>query len=313
MTDGGRVVRWGARHRTKGIAATSFLIAGFIGVAVQKLFDTHLSFAAIAAVLVSLLVAALFTSLTEMVEGRLRADEAIIATVREEIADHRRLAGSTDARISSLGHEIVALAGSVGMKVDTMMLDELNRAKTVESDRTVQLMLTTKEEILVLDLLLEDGRWPDEAMDQSYQTNAFDVFYGLLSQSDPAICYKRIVQVESPEAGLHHALTPNLVRHCHDIMDLQSIRSGKVSLRVTRRRFPFKFIIIDRTALVIQLQEYGDTPSDLRIWGEVLVNDPGGQLVGVFRGIWDEIVDDPSTRTVTRADLPPFGGVRAAG
>ncbi|MET3423250.1 hypothetical protein BJ973_002462 [Actinoplanes tereljensis] len=284
------------------------MIAAVLGAAVQELVDSKLRMAAAAALGVCLLVVTMLAGLAAIVESRLQADRDIVDTIRGEIARSQALADGTDARITSLGHEMAAMVGSIGMKVDTMLLSELNSVKTIEGDRTVQLMLSTKEELRILDLLLEDGQWPDDAMDQSYQSSAFDVFRELLEQSESPISYKRIIQVAEPASSLSRARTPSLVKHCHDIIDLRQRRGSRVSLRVTRHRFPFKFIIIDQSAIVLQLQEYGGDPSDLRSWGEVLITDPGGQLVAVFRGIWEELVEDPSTRIVTLADLPKPGG-----
>ncbi|GIM96585.1 hypothetical protein [Paractinoplanes toevensis] len=296
---------WVARHRRVLFAVCGALIAAVLGAAVQEILDTRLRMAAAAALVVCLLVVTMLAGLAAVVESRIQADREITDAVRDEVARHHALADGTAARIAALGRDMTAMVGSIGMKVDTMLLSELNTAKTIEGDRTVQLMLSAKEEIRILDLLLEDGRWPDEAMDQSYQNNAFDVFLALLEQ--PSISYKRIIQVAEPASSLSRALTPSLVKHCTDVLALRQAR-GRVSLRVTRHRFPFKFILIDTSAIVLQLQEYGGHTGDLRIWGEVLITDPGGQLVAVFRAIWDEFVEDPSTRAVRLADLPRPGG-----
>ncbi|GIF08270.1 hypothetical protein [Actinoplanes siamensis] len=311
MAERRRLRAWVVKHWRIVFAVCGALIAAVLGAAVQELADNQLRLAAAAAIVVCLLVVALLTGLTATIDSRLQADRELLTTIRGTTVEHRRLAGSTDRRIAAVRREIAAMAANVGMRADALTLSELNEAKSVETDRTRQLMGAAKEEILILDLLLEDGSWPNEAMDAQYQADAFESFDALVRQTSPGISYRRIIQVVEPESSLRHARTPQLVKHCHHMVGLQRARAGKVSLRVTRRRFPFKFIIVDRTAVVLQLQEYGDDPGALRIWGEVLINDPGGQLVAVFRAIWDEFVDHPSTRTVTVADLPPPGDAAA--
>jgi hypothetical protein len=298
---------WVARQRRTVFAVCGALIAAVLGAAVQEMLDTRLRFAAAAVFAVCILVVTLLAALAALVDSRIQADRDVVVAVEEQMAQHQVLTGVAAGRISALGREVSALAGCIGMKVDTMLLSELNRTKTLESDRTMQLILDAKEEVRILDLLLGDGRWPDEAMDQLYLKETFDAFGELLNRADPPISYRRIVQVSEPHRSLQNALTPLFVRHCHDMIELRRSKASLVSLRVTRTRFPFKFILIDQSAVILQLQEYGDDKEDdLQIWGEVLISDPGGQLVAVFRAIWDELVDDPSTRTVTLADLPPL-------
>jgi hypothetical protein len=298
---------WVARQRRTVFAVCGALIAAVLGAAVQEMLDTRLRFAAAAVFAVCILVVTLLAALAALVDSRIQADRDVVVAVEEQMAQHQVLTGVAAGRISALGREVSALAGCIGMKVDTMLLSELNRTKTLESDRTMQLILDAKEEVRILDLLLHDGRWPDEAMDQLYLKETFDAFGELLNRADPPISYRRIVQVSEPHRSLQNALTPLFVRHCHDMIELRRSKASLVSLRVTRTRFPFKFILIDQSAVILQLQEYGDDKEDdLQIWGEVLISDPGGQLVAVFRAIWDELVDDPSTRTVTLADLPPL-------
>lgn len=304
------MLAWVGRHWRVIIAVCGALVAAVLGAAVQEVLDSRTRVVASAALVVCVVAVALLATLGVMIDGRRQSDQDILTEVRDAVAEHRDTATATNSRIASLAGQLTMLSRSIGMKVDTMLLEELNTARTLDCDRTVQLMLTAREEIRILDLLLEDGRWPDEAMDQSYQANSLDAFLALLRRTSPPISYKRLIQVRDPAQSLRNARTPSLVKHCHDIMDLRRTRGSKVSLRVTRQRFPFKFIIIDRAALVLQLQEYGSDEEDLRIWGEVLVTDPGGQLVAVFRDIWDELIEDPSTRTVTLADLPPRDAVR---
>jgi hypothetical protein len=303
---------WVARQRRTVFAVCGALIAAVLGAAVQEMLDTRLRFAAAAVFAVCILVVTLLAALAALVDSRIQADRDVVVAVEEQMAQHQVLTGVAAGRISALGREVSALAGCIGMKVDTMLLSELNRTKTLESDRTMQLILDAKEEVRILDLLLHDGRWPDEAMDQLYLKETFDAFGELLNRADPPISYRRIVQVSEPHRSLQNALTPLFVRHCHDMIELRRSKASLVSLRVTRTRFPFKFILIDQSAVILQLQEYGDDKEDdLQIWGEVLISDPGGQLVAVFRAIWDELVDDPSTRTVTLADLPPLAAAPA--
>jgi hypothetical protein len=303
---------WVARQRRTVFAVCGALIAAVLGAAVQEMLDTRLRFAAAAVFAVCILVVTLLAALAALVDSRIQADRDVVVAVEEQMAQHQVLTGVAAGRISALGREVSALAGCIGMKVDTMLLSELNRTKTLESDRTMQLILDAKEEVRILDLLLHDGRWPDEAMDQLYLKETFDAFGELLNRAEPPISYRRIVQVSEPHRSLQNALTPLFVRHCHDMIELRRSKASLVSLRVTRTRFPFKFILIDQSAVILQLQEYGDDKEDdLQIWGEVLISDPGGQLVAVFRAIWDELVDDPSTRTVTLADLPPLAAAPA--
>jgi hypothetical protein len=269
----------------------SALAAAVLGAAAQEVLDSRLRLAAAIVVVVGLVAIGTFATLLFIADARGSADQELRSDVRK-LADGQRELARTISR-------------SIGLHVDTMLMTELNEAKSVADDRTVQMMLGAERELRILDLLLEDGQWPDVVMNQAYQENAFDTFLQIMNRTENPISYMRIVQVIDPASSLRGARTENLVRHCHEILDVQAGKGHRASLRVTRRRFPFKFILIDDTRLVLQLQEYGGSAEALLIWGEILVTDPGSQLINVFRAIWDEIVDDPTTRTVTVADLPP--------
>ncbi|SCL25976.1 hypothetical protein GA0074694_4380 [Micromonospora inyonensis] len=238
------------KRRKIAVTASGALIAAILGAATQELLDTRLRLAAAVVVVVSLGTIASIAALMALVESRSTADAELVTEMRTATADHERLT-------RSLGNEIRTLSQHIGIRVDTMMLSELNRATSVE-DRTVQLMLTATREIRVLDLLLEEGQWPNDAILQSHQDNAFDAFVEMLRHRVRPVAYKRVIQVSDPANSLRRARTGRLLKHCRGILALQQEKGHRASLRVTRRRFPFKFILIDDTGLVLQLSRLRD-------------------------------------------------------
>ena len=75
-------------------------------------------------------------------------------------------------------------------------------------------------------------------------------------------------------------------------------------MKVARRRFPFKIILIDDHSLIVQLQEYDSTGRAFHLWGDLLISDPQRELISIFREIWDQIDGDDESRSLTESDLP---------
>ncbi|MBO3748039.1 hypothetical protein J5X84_18350 [Streptosporangiaceae bacterium NEAU-GS5] len=278
---------------------TGVLAGAVLGAAVQELLNTQLRLLAAIAVVLCVSLVAGVAALLSTLESRRQADEEISR-------NSKSLADDLEIEFQSLAASVTAdiqrLSKQFGLKVEKVLLEELNSIESLSDDRTAQMVFSAQHELCVLDWLSDLGRWPDEAMEAGYSRRFFEELMNTIRSRPPEFKYRRIVQVRNPAELLANAATPGFVRHCHDMLDLRAARDHNISLRVARRRFPFKFILVDRDRLVLQLQRHGDSGEDLAIWGEILITDPAGGLVSIFRKIWDEL--DDGSNPVTKGDLP---------
>ncbi|MBB5627173.1 hypothetical protein [Sphaerisporangium krabiense] len=288
----------------------SALVGAVLGAAVQEVLTTELRLAAAIAVVLCVTVIGLFAALLATLESRRQADievsesnQALLWTVRKEAVE---LGDRFQQASIAIAAEVRDLSKRFGLHVEQLLLEEVNAMDSLDDDKTAQLMLSAQQELFVLDLISEEGHWPDGAMQADHSKDFFETLVQKVRGAPPSFTYKRIVQVSDPLRSLRNAKTTGFIRHCHAMLDLRKRKGHRVTLRVARRRFPFKFMLMDRTKLVIQLQEYSDVDESLRIWGEILISDPSSELIKIFLNIWAELDDDQHTRTVRIGELPPL-------
>jgi hypothetical protein len=193
------------------------------------------------------------------------------------------------------------------MRVERLLLAELNALHPLDEVASEQMIYSVQRQLYVLDLLSEDGRWPDEATNQDRVGQYFNALVQRIRESSRPLIYKRIFQVPDPTSRLPGIDNKNLIAHCREILDLHRERLHRVSMKVARRRFPFKIVLIDDNFLIIQLQEYDSTGKAFQLWGELRICDPQRELISIFREIWDQVDGDDESRSLTESDLPtPF-------
>jgi hypothetical protein len=188
-----------------------------------------------------------------------------------------------------LSQRIELVSKQYGLSVDRVMLAEIAQLGRMEDDRTAQRFLSAKRELLVLDVLSEGGHWPTSALPEEYSRTFYDSLVAHVEANSPPLVYKRIIQVEDMAEPFRHATTASVREHCEQMVRLRREQGPRIALFVAEKRMPYKFIIIDETMLILQLLEYDDEKRNLRIWQELAVSDPRGDLVSAFREIWTDI------------------------
>ncbi|GAA0442128.1 hypothetical protein Acor_05630 [Acrocarpospora corrugata] len=199
------------------------------------------------------------------------------------------LAGQLTALKQDLSLQIEMVSQQYGLSVDRVMLAEIAQLGRMEDDRTAQRFLSAQKELLVLDVLSEGGHWPTSALPEEYSRTFFDSLVAHVEEDSSSLVYKRIIQVEDMAEPFRHATTESVREHCQEMVRLRREKGPRVALFVAAKRMPLKFIIIDETTLILQLLEYDDEKRNLRIWQELAVSDPRGDLVSAFRLIWTDI------------------------
>src|SRR5262249_18469251 len=127
----------------------------------------------------------------------------------------------------------------------------------------------------------------------------------ILDRVDKAgIRYRRYLQVPdtaAPFAFVAEAPSQSedtFARHCVKMCEMHN-EGRDVTLRVTPTNFPYKFLIIDRKVLILQLQELRGT--EPRTMCELVISDPRGQLIQHFLGMWIQLEGHPQTRSLDAA------------
>ena len=299
------------RHSRVVLAVVSALVGATLGAGVQEALNSELRLLSAVTCAVLLAIIGVLAGQATMIDSQRKIVSDSRALVTSAEAERHASSRRLDELSKSLTREMTDLEMQFGLRVDRLLLSEVNAMTSLDEDASAQLIFSAEEELCVLDIISEHGRWPDESMDDEHSDDFFNELIGRVKEADPPISYKRIVQVKDPSTSLRRAASGRFINHCHNMLEVRSGGKHKVSLRVTRMRFPFKFMLIDKSRLVLQLQEYEEGGDWFRIWGEILINDPKREFVSIFREIWDQIDDDPLTRTVTAKDLPIRGGPSA--
>jgi len=87
--------------------------------------------------------------------------------------------------------------------------------------------------------------------------------------------------------------------------ELRASATGTALLKIVDMRYPYKFMVIDREVVVLQLHEIKEVEGSTQrtIWCELVVKDTTGDLVGVFLDMWDRLSDSETARTVNANDI----------
>jgi hypothetical protein len=297
------------RHIKVALAVISGLAGAVVGAAFQYLLTDFNPWITIVGLL-GLAVSALGATQVAVTESRAKADESISAhakSIAQSVQESQQAQRDRIADLASRMKESVdVLVNQFGLRVERLLVSDTDNYSSVAEDSSAQMIFSAESELLILDLLADDGGWPDDAMNQILLDQAFAKIIELVEAPQSQLTYKRIIQVPDPAIGLLNIKNGNLLRHCHDILRVRGRGTAKkrAVLRVAKQRFPFKFVLIDQTKLILQLQQYSDGQK-LSLWGELQIADPSRNLIAIFRQIWDEIDYDDETRNARLTDLPP--------
>src|SRR5262249_38415514 len=142
------------------------------------------------------------------------------------------------------------LEKQVGVQIRHQLAVDVKNVMSFREDLLVQEVERAKSEILVLDLLSEVGRRSDTLRDAM-----FAPYYAmLLRRVIDGVAYRRIFQVEDPLTPLSYIQDTPFRQHCQEACRIrEESRNWNASIRVARRRYPYKFLIIDRKVVILQL------------------------------------------------------------
>jgi len=240
------------------------------------------------------------------------------AVVQNEITGPRRLEDMAVLllclTVIGLAAAVVAMSRSTQQSVEDLfqvlditvrcqMLRDVNQYRSPGDDLVVRAFQEAQREILVLDRVTESGVRPDIAMQSTVMAWHLDAILDRVEKA--GIRYRRYCQVPdtaSPfaftEAG--QSVESTFARHCVRMCEMHA--AGRdVSLRVTPTSFPYKFLIIDRKVLILQLQELCETDDnerEPRTMCELVISDPRGQLIQHFLGMWIQLEGHHRTRSL---------------
>jgi len=126
----------------------------------------------------------------------------------------------------------------------------------------------------------------------------------MLEKARNGVPYRRICQtIESATPVTFGDAV--FTKHCIDMCELRASATGTALLKIVDMRYPYKFMVIDREVVVLQLHEIKEVEGSTQrtIWCELVVKDTTGDLVGVFLDMWDRLSDSETARTVNANDI----------
>jgi len=213
------------------------------------------------------------------------------------------LAAAVVAMSRSTQQSVEDLFQVLDITVRCQMLKDVNQYRSPGDDLVVRAFQEAQREILVLDRVTESGVRPDIAMQSNVMAWHLDAILDRVEKA--GIRYRRYCQVPDTEAPFSFAedgpsVENTFARHCVRMCEMHS--AGRdVSLRVTPTSFPYKFLIIDRKVLILQLQELCETDDnerEPRTMCELVISDPRGQLIQHFLGMWIQLEGHHRTRSL---------------
>ncbi|GAA0496491.1 hypothetical protein Ade02nite_17070 [Paractinoplanes deccanensis] len=233
------------------------------------------------------------------------------------------LSAAVVAMTRSTQHAVEGLSQILDITVRCQMLQDVNRYRAPGDDLVVRAFQEAEREILVLDRVTDEGVRPDVQMQSNVMAWHLDAILDRVEKA--GIRYRRYCQVpdtSKPFGGDQPGLQAEntFVRHCLRMCEMHA--AGRdVSLRVTPTTFPYKFLIVDRKILILQLQELRETDDgrwEPRTRCELVISDPRGQLIQHFLAMWVELEGHHKTRSLDARSsemvaLAAAGRTRAAG
>jgi hypothetical protein len=225
---------------------------------------------------------------------------AVVAVLSQVQADHSR---DVMRAVSEVDRELAVLRDSLGQTVEYQVIDELNhRIRSTMEDPVTRAVLSARSEILVLDIVDGSGERPAHAMSDNLAREFLDVL--MKHVEDTAnVEYHRICQMEDPREQLPTA-SAHYYRHLIAICRHRVNHDYRFSLKAANVRYPFKFMLIDRRILMLQLSRYDRTTRHAReAWSEVLFSDAEPALVTAFYDMWRDVEADRHTRNLAENDV----------
>jgi hypothetical protein len=241
-----------------------------------------------------------------------------LSAARTATESNRELARAFEATATATRRSLTELGQNLGLRVRSQMLTDANRHEAPEDDLVVQAFRAARQEILVLDRLSSSGERPDVTMDDRVMTWHLDA---ILERARDHVSYTRYVQVDDvrePFGALRPTSATQRVNpfavHCVAMSQLRASDQARVLLKVCPTIFPYKFVIIDSTTLVLQLHEVDgalDGDDSPRTICELVIDDPHRELIRHFADMWRKVDAHRDIRTIT-ATSQDFAALQAA-
>jgi hypothetical protein len=298
-----RIGTWSKRL----LALTGFVAGTVFGAVLQEALSTELRLLEGAIAILCLAVVGLTALLGEME----RTAKLSHVDIVEHLGEVERI---TRDSLETFGKYF-------NLRVRCQMIRDTNNYHSPDQDLVVEAFRRAREEILVLDHLTDEGVRPDVDMNPQVMKWHLDT---IESRAREGVVYRRYCQVANTERPFHnvHARafegreTENVFAdHCISMSDMRSA-AADVILKVSPNVYPYKFLIIDKSILILQLQEVDQAESDHddpRTLCELIIDDPQRQLIDHFMKMWDKVENHPKTRAITASDpdLAILKGLRA--
>jgi hypothetical protein len=253
---------------------------------------------------ITLALIAVVVALTSHRRSTQQTQQEILRQTMTLAAESSKLSSTFIAGLERTSQQLIAshdeLRRQVGFQVEYQLVRDLNTRETIEGDIVVRSLASAKREILILDYLSPSGRRPDT----SIRPDLMEAHLRALADHvrDGRISYKRLCQVDDVSSPFRGVADQAFVDHCREMYRMREEVGARVALKVTRRRYPYKFLIIDRRMMIVQLHELTAEHEPV-IWCELLITDPQQDFVRVFYEIWMDMEDDTATRAVSRAEI----------
>ncbi|MEV0897940.1 hypothetical protein [Actinoplanes sp. NPDC049802] len=218
------------------------------------------------------------------------------------LADFR---GLTVRQTAGLQAELLDLKRRLALNVSFQGVKALNSLPDISGDKIAQAMLSAKRELLIVDLIPASGARPDASMRSDLLAEQWEAMLRLPLENS-SLTYRRMCQVPSLDGKLLiPALEADFVDHCDGMLKLKRDHGARVSLRFAPTKYPYKFMIVDGTILILELHRFRSDGTDPVVDQELVIHDPDGSITDSFRAMWDDLADQPETRAAVPTDLRP--------
>lgn len=288
------------------ITIVTVCVGALLGATVQDLVIGSFSLLiALVAVLCLTLVAVLAAATAER---RATVDNnKNVRTVVKESTDNQAMALENLGKILELSTVTLTdgldqLGQRLGVQVSYQKISEVNTLESAQGDLVVRAVQRAHEEILILDGIPSSGKMPDRVVRPDLMASLLEI---ILQRAAAGVKYRRICQVTDPAAPFA-TLRDNMFLEHYRKMAQSANSDNPAILKVTPLRYPYKFLVIDRAIVILQLHTVDEPDAgdhDRRIWCEIIFVDPNKELVNIFMDMWNDINDDAQTRRIRLYDF----------
>ncbi|GAA1873330.1 hypothetical protein GCM10009687_46490 [Asanoa iriomotensis] len=215
-------------------------------------------------------------------------------TVEETVVGQGRAVDHATGRLlaglADLGHQ-------VGQTVTYQTIKALSALASSDDDPVTRACRAAHREILVLDVIDDSGDHPASSIEDPVLAGFLDMLITRVT-ADRDLAYHRIVQMRRPEAL--GSAKPVFEAHCAAMVELWDAGRRNVTLKTADLRYPFKFILVDGTHLMLQLNAANrDRHQRLDAFCEFLFVQAHPELIRGFREMWDDVAHHRGTHPVT--------------